>query len=120
MYAEKQNGISGPWASEYTVMLFAPSLSDMPIASTGGTEFARPWHRKDVEYFQYYWPAVKYNSNFSKNRIFNARTFTPQVMWLGTTKKSIVKRCTYEYKIDPKTGAADVLKPEICHPLPWQ
>lgn len=123
VYAEKQNGINGPWASEYPhigPVSLAPSLSDMPIASTGGTEFARPWHRKDVEYFQYYWPAVKYNSNFSENRIFNARTFTPQVMWLGTTKKSIVKRCTYEYKIDPKTGAADVLKPEICHPLPWQ
>lgn len=120
VYAEKQNGIAnGPWASEYTVMLFAPSLSDMPIASTGGTEFARPWHKKEVEYFQDYWPAVKYNSNFSENRIFNARTFTPQLMWLGTTKKSIVKRCTYEYKIDPKTGTVDVLKPEICHPLPW-
>lgn len=126
VYAEKQNGIfNGPWASEYAqfgIITLAPSLFDMPIASTGGTEFARPWHRKEVEYFQDYWPAVKYDSNesyFSKNRIFNARTFTPQVMWLGTTKKSIVKRCTYEYKIDPKTGAVDVLKPEICHPLPW-
>lgn len=122
VYAEKQNGINGPWASEYPrigPMSFAPSLSDMPIASTGGTEFARPWRKEEVEYFQKYWSPVKYNSSYKKVRVYNPKTYQPQVWWLETTKVPLGKRFTYEYKMNPKTWELEVLKPNICHPLPW-
>lgn len=109
VYAEKQKaGLAS--------IITGRNFGDLPIASTGGTEYARPFGIKEGDYFRKYWVPVPYNKSTHKPRVlFMSRGYQSQYMWLGTTKKDIEKRCTYEY--DPVTG--EMLEPQICHPLPW-